>query len=269
VQIKFPVTSTDLCIDRLESSVECNIFLSEKSLETFIFQMPSLEKMDPSKDLTCPYFILSKKQKWVEEISVRYDRLKERWIVIEFVQKAHNLLDPHLFLSPKEVQKQAQDLQAAIDGYVESFRPSKSHMKYLRYAKRLILEALNDEAFFIQSPSKEEIATFRERVPNEISLETFAFAENLYELASYLFQKNILAFESMLATHFSENEIKELIFHITLCESSLSKISKEGERLKIIQGILGFAHSVTDYYVNETPYPNIEEIKVLFSTEIL
>ena len=57
---------------------------------------------------------------------------------------------------------------------------------------------------------------------------------------------------------------KEIRFHVSKCKGILEKLSTKKDRMHSIQGILGLAHELTDYYLNNTPYPSAEEVHLTF-----
>ncbi len=268
VQIKFPVFADDEELDLIQNSLDCRIFVPDDTLQKFIFQLRTIDTKLSSIGKNSFHHVITKKKELVEKLSLRCAHLKERNQVIEFAEKAEELSNESPFLTDEEVHERAEDLRASIDGYVESSRPSKNNMKFLRFARKLLVKAEKHEPVMVKSPSKEKTIQLRENAPGEISLEAFALAESLYELAAALFVGNIQSFEAMLEKNFSLTEKKELIFHLSNCQSNLSTFQTEMQRLKVIQGILGFAHTVTDYYSTETPYPSLDEVKTLFSEQM-
>lgn len=255
-------------LDLIQSSLDCRIFVPENTLQKFIFQLRTVDSYLPLKSKDSLQHVIAKKKELVEKLSIRCACLKERSQVIEFVEKAEELANESPFLTDEEVQERAEDLRASIDGFVESTRPSKNNMKLLRFTRKLLTKAEKHEKVMVKSPSKEQTIQLRENAHNEISLDAFALAESLYELAAVLFEGNIKVFETMVESKFSQTEKKELIFHLINCESNLSSIQTKVQRLKVIQAIIGFAHTLTDYYATETPYPSLEEIQSIFSEQI-
>jgi hypothetical protein len=268
VQIKFPIFTSDAELDTIESSLDCRIFVPDDTLEKFLFQLRKIDNSLSSKNSKSLYQTIAKKKELVEKLSIRCASLKERNQVIDFAEKAEELANQSPFLTDEEIRARAEDLRASIDGYVESFRPSTNNMKFLRFARKLLLKAEKHEPVIISSPSKERTIQLRENTPGEISIEAFTLAESLYELAGELFKGNIEIFQAMLEKNFSPSEKKELHFHLGNCKSNLSTFQTENERLKMIQGMIGFANIVTDYYSSDTPYPTIEEVKATFSDPI-
>ena len=57
---------------------------------------------------------------------------------------------------------------------------------------------------------------------------------------------------------------KEIRYHVSNCKGSLETLEDPALRLKTIQGILGYAHDLADYYMDTTPYPTLLEIHGIF-----
>jgi hypothetical protein len=267
VQIKFPTFAEDEELDIISKSIDCRIFLPEETLEKFIFK---LRKIDSSlcKNSSSLYQTIEKKKELVESLSNKCESLKQRNAVISFAEEAEDIANSSPLLSDENVNELIADLKARIQTYVEETRPSRTNMKFLRFAEKLLEKAAKHEPVLIKSNKKENIIKFKENVPAEISLEDFALAESLYELAAILYQESEDAFNSSLENNFSESNRKEISFHISICNGFLGKLKTKEDKNKVIQGILGYAHTLTDYYAAVTPYPSLDEIDGMFSEQI-
>ena len=267
VQIKFPVFAEDEELDIIAKSIDCKIFVPEDTLKKYLFQLrkidTSLSKNDPSL-----YAVIEKKKKLVESLSGKCQHLKQRNTVISLAEEAEEIANTSPFQTDEEVNELIADLTARIDSYVDRARPSKNNMKFLRFARKLLEKAAKHEPVMIEAPKNENIIKFRENSPREISLDDFALAESLYELTSTLYDGSEEMFLEVLEKNFSEESRKEINFHVSKCSGSLSKIDQKQDREKVMQGILGYAHTLTDYYAGVTPYPSIKEIESLFSQEM-
>jgi len=269
LQIKFPVFNHEEDLESIADALECNILIPKDTLKQFIFRLRKIDSSltDPSDSSLLD--TIEKKRSLVAKLSQKCDHLRERNTVISFAEEAEAIANNSPFLSDAEVKDKVDDLRARLDGYVDASRPSKNNMKFLRFAEALLQKAQKHEAVLGKSEKKESLVEFRENSPGEISLEAFALAESLYELAATLYQGKTKIFESMLEKGFSGASKKEIRFHASILGGSLSKIETEEDRIKVISALLGFAHITTDYYAKKSPYPTIKEIKELFSHEFI
>jgi hypothetical protein len=98
----------------------------------------------------------------------------------------------------------------------------------------------------------------------EIDLACVDMAERLYDLGRMLYQELFAEFKSALLTGFSSWDRSEIRRHVSLCGGDLDLINNQSIRLKSVQGILGYAHILSDYYTGETPYPSMVEVHGIF-----
>ncbi len=269
LQIKFPVFNHEEDLESIADALECNILIPKDTLKQFIFRLRKIDSSlsDPSDSSLLD--TIEKKRNLVAKLSQKCDHLRERNTVISFAEEAEEIANASPFLSDAEVQEKVNDLQARLDGYIDASRPSKNNMKFLKFAGALLQKAQKHQPVLVKTLKRESLVEFREKAPGEISLEAFALAESLYELAASLYEGKTKIFESMLEKSFSEASKKEMGFHVGICGGNIKKIESKSERIKVISGLLGFAHITTDYYASATPYPTAKEIKELFSHEFI
>ena len=265
MQIKFPLLECDEELDGIADSIDCKIFVPQDTLQKFTFQLRKIKSSLDKDDHHTPYEIIMKKRKLVEKLSARCEKLRQRNIVISYAERAEEIANMSPFLTDDEIDEKAIELADCIHRFVQTTRPSKNNMKFLRFALKLLERAKLHQPVIIHSPSHEKKVKLQQSNPDEVSLEEFALAESLYELSEILYDGNIEKFTSTLEKNFSEGTKKELIFHIKNCGGDLKSLLSKKERKVAIQGILGFAHSITDYYINSSPYPEIQEIDTLFT----
>lgn len=268
VQIKFPVFGEEEELDIISKSLDCRIFVPKDTLQKFIFQLRKIDDSLQKKSNENFLNIIEKKKKLVESLSNKCENLKQRNLVISFAEEAEGIANSSPLLTDEEVKNLADNLNARIDSYVANARPSKNNMKFLRFAKKLLQKAIKHEPVLIKAQKEENIIKLRQSSPSEISLEDFALAESLYELAASLYENQANVFTEILEKNFSQNTKKEMIFHIKNCQGSLSLLKSKKDKQKVMQGIIGYAHTVTDYFASDTPYPSIDELDNLFSAEM-
>ncbi|MCH9616864.1 MAG: hypothetical protein SP4CHLAM5_01380 [Chlamydiia bacterium] len=268
VQIKFPTFDGDSDLDIISSSLDCRIFVPEDTLQKFIFQLRSIDTSLSENTNTSLQEIVSKKRKLVERLAGRCQNLKERNSVISFAEEAEGIANSSPILSDSEIKDMASNLRARIDLFISDFKPSKNNMKFLRFAKKLLQKAEKHEPVLTPITTSSTMITFREDSCGEISLDDFSLAENLYEIAALLYEGKIENFEDILEKNFSRAMQKEMSFHVSNCGGKISLLSTPEQRLSAIRGILGYAHTITDYFASETPYPSIEEVDNTFSAQM-
>ncbi len=269
LQIKFPVFNHEEDLESIADALECNILIPKDTLKQFIFRLRKIDSALTDESDNSLLDTIEKKRNLVAKLSQKCDHLRERNTVISFAEEAEEIANSSPFLSDAEVKEKVDDLRARLDGYIDASRPSKNNMKFLKFAGALLEKAQKHETVLVKVSKKETLVEFRENAPGEISLEAFALAESLYELAAALYEGKTKIFKSMLEKGFSEASKKEMSFHIGICGGSIGKFDSEDEKIKIISGLLGFAHITTDYYATNSPYPSLKEIKELFSHEFI
>ena len=163
--------------------------------------------------------------------------------------------------SPDDIAKQANLLKNRIHSLLKKNRPSRNNVKFIRFAIACIKKAKKQEPVMKKKPFSRTIS-LESFYKKEISFDSLELAEWLYELAKLLYQKKENAFQKAFQTC-SENHQKEIVYHISLCGGTLLSLEEEKNRLCAVQGILGYAHILSDYYT-ETPYPSLEEIHDIF-----
>lgn len=268
MQIKFPVLDGMEDLDIIQSSLDCRIFVPDDTLQKFIFQLRKVDTSLSNNSDASMQDVVEKKKKLVESLSGKCDRLKERNTVISFAEEAEHIANSSPILSSSEIIMMSENLRSRIDNFIMNFQPSKNNMKFLRFAKKLLAKAEKREPVLTPIISSETMITFREDSPSEISLDDFALAENLYEAAAILFEGKTKAFEDVIEKNFSRASQKEMAFHVSNCGGKITNLSTPAVRSLVIRGILGYAHTVTDYFINETPYPSNTEIESIFSAQM-
>ena len=135
----------------------------------------------------------------------------------------------------------------------------------MRFANACIDKAEKHEPVLIKTPEGKikKVLHIEHFQRNEASVESFSLAEVLYELAGYLYHEDMELYKKTF-NHFSDQEKQEIKYHVGACNGSLSKLDSLEDRLMVVQGILGYAHTLTDYYMDSSPYPSIVEVHKTF-----
>ncbi|MCH9621060.1 MAG: hypothetical protein S4CHLAM20_04740 [Chlamydiia bacterium] len=268
LQIKFPIFEDEKELDDIGRSLDCNIFVPKDTLQKFIFRLREIDTTLSTINDNSLYHAIEKKKKLLKSLAAKCEKLKQREQVISMAEEAELIANSSPFLSDKEIKEKTSLLKNRIDNFIENARPSNNNMKFLRFAKRLLSKAEKHEPVILKNEKKDSTIALREASPGEITLDDFALAETLYELANNLYEEKIDHYKEMLQNTLSSANQKELSFHVSNCGGKLSTLDTKEDQLKVIQGILGFAHTITDYYASETPYPSTEELTTLFSDQM-
>ncbi|MCH9811271.1 hypothetical protein K0U07_00740 [bacterium] len=269
MQIKFPIFNGEEDLDIIQSSLDCRIFVPKDTLQKFLFQLRKIDLSLTENHEGKLQEVLTKKRELIESLNGRCLALKERNSVISFAEEAEHIANSSPILTDAEIESLSSSLLTRIDTFIADHKPTKNNMKFLRFAKKLLQKAKKHEPVLTPSTNKGKTIAFHEDSPQEISLDDFALAEGLYEIAAILFQGNVKEFKETLSKNFSFSSQKELTFHIHNCNGNLSQLDTKEAQERVIQGILGYAHTITDYFAGETPYPSKEEIKSTFTCQII
>lgn len=194
-----------------------------------------------------------------KEICGRSYDLKERYHVLSITNQASTLASTSKNRTQEEVASEANELRIHIDAFLKTHRPSRKEITYLRFARECIDHAEQGRLY----PSKKITPLFSLK-DDEISQESYELAEAVYELAEMLYKQDFHSFQSYFKNNFSFAVQEELLYHVEVCQGNFYEADNPRQRMKVVQGILGFAHSLTDYYSGNTPYPRFEEIHETF-----
>ncbi len=252
-------------LEDIEKFLTTHAIPESTELDTILKQLfkikQSVGKALKSHDKTFSTHFTEQKE-LVKKLAGRCQKLQERRSVINLAEEAEELANTSPLKSPDEIALKAQDLQNRIERFLERHRPSRNNAKFIRFAKACIEKAKKHEPVLTsKSPKQVSLELARKNVRGPVSVE---IAESLYELSSLLYQEKTEEFLSYFSQGFSLDTQKELHYHISVCSGHVNKLSKKEERMKVIQGILGYAHLLADYYMDNTPYPTIVEINRMF-----
>lgn len=267
MQEKFPTHAQDLA--KIQDVLTRHSLVDSKSLKRFAGQ---LKKIDKSLDHILAQYgkhhprTLDEQKELVSTLTGRCHQLEIRRDVINLAEDAEALANSSPTRSHSDIAKNANLLRSRIDTFLEHNRPSPNNAKFIRFARACIEKAERHEP--VIDPTKlrrnkkvVDLEYFKHKEPSK---EAYELAEALYGLAGLLYQEKIKEFQDSLEKDFSKETRQEIRFHVHTCHGNLDKTSTLEERLAIIQGILGYAHDITDYYMDNTPYPAIIEIHNIF-----
>lgn len=267
MKIEFPGHEEEL--ESIEAFLERHTFPEIGELKNFLNR---LKKIDRSIDsaLQSSEFVLSnyleKQKNLVKKLAGRCHQLEVRKSVIRIAEDAEKLANTSPSRSHDDIAREAHLLRDRIDRFVEHHRPSRTNAKFIRFARACINKAEKHEPLIVPSKkgkSKKSVSLDNFRM-KEASEDSLGLAELLYDLARVLYQEKFDEFEEAFLNNFSKDQQKEIQFHASKCSGSLTQLKNQTIRLKTVQGILGYAHELADYYLGDTPYPSLIEIHNIF-----
>lgn len=231
-----------------------------------------LEKIDRSIDRalsdseTINKQILEKQKSLVHDLAGRCHQLEVQRDIISFAEAAEELANSSPNRPQEEVAADANQLKNRIEHFLLSHRPSKTNSKFLRFAHACIAKAERHEPVLVRGKDGhlKKVISIDSFQSKEVTLEMFDCAEELYALASFLYHEDIDNFRKQLEKVLPEDMRKELIFHLSVTNGDLELLDQRDQQLLVIQALLGYAHTLTDYYVYTSPYPPIAEIHRIF-----
>ncbi len=245
-------------------------FLPEKEmLEQFSLQLEkidlSINKALETSDISCKKF-LEKQLELVHDLEGRCHHLGVRRDVIALAEDAETLANESPDYPQDRLSFETNKLRDRIDDFIQSHRPSKTNSKFLRFARACLAKAEKREPVLIRGKNGrlKKVISIESFKSKEVTLEMFDLAEALYALAQLLYNEQMDEFQDSLKNSFSEETRKEIVFHLSMTRGCLDEVQSKEQRLRTIQGILGYAHELTDYYMDESPYPTIVEIHRIF-----
>ena len=245
-------------------------FLPEKEiLKEFTTQLEkigqSINQALETSDLTQKKFLESQRE-LVHDLAGRCHHLSIRRDVIAIAEDAEMLANASPESSERELLTGLEALRDRIDSFLEMHRPSKTNSKFLRFARACLAKAEKREPVVIRGTNGrlKKMISIESFQSKEVTLEMFDLAEALYQLAGFLYHHQLEDFDKMLKHSFCEASLRELRFHLSMTGASLEHLNTKKGRFFAIQGILGYAHEITDYYMDDSPYPTIVEIHRIF-----
>ncbi len=256
-------------LDAIKSLLKSRFLPEHRELRDFSAR---LEKIDSSisKALKSPQVackeILEKQREMVRDLSGRCHQLEVRRDVITIAENAEELANSSPNRPQKEIAADANALRNKMEDFLENHRPSRTNSKFLRFARACIAKAEKKEPVLIRGKDGRlrKVISIESFKSKEVTLDMFDLAENLYALASLLYHENYDDFCATLASRFSEETQKEVLYHVSMTNGDLDNLTDKELRLRTVQGILGYAHDLTDYYTDDSPYPPITEVHKVF-----
>ena len=201
----------------------------------------------------------------VQKLAGRCHLLEIRKNIIDLAEMAEELANTSPHRDPSEIAIEANILRNQIESFVELHRPSKNNAKFLRFAKACIEKAERQEPVLVpKNEGENHLISLKHYQKEEPSIASFDLAEILYSTASFLYREEIDSFTESLSHNFSDATLMEVRFHVHECGGDLKNLKTHPDRMRVIQGMLGYAHKITDYYMDSTPYPSLVEIHHTF-----
>ena len=256
-------------LDAIKALLKKRFLPEKRELKAFSIQLEkidrSINKALTTSDVICKKF-LEKQRELVHNLTGRCHQLEVRRDVINLAEDAEALANSSPDRPQEELAIEANNLRDRMESFLMVHRPSKNNSKFIRFANACIAKAERREPVMIRGKDGRlkkviSIDTFKSK---EVTLDMFDLAESLYGLASLAYHNKIKEFKTTLTNSFSEETRKEIIYHVSMVEGSLEKMESKHDRIRVVQGILGYSHDLTDYYMDESPYPSIVEIHQVF-----
>lgn len=207
---------------------------------------------------------LSKQQELVEKLKERCRQLEVRRSIIDLAESAEKLANESPDKESQEIAAEAEILRSKIDALLQNQRPSRNNAKFIRFAHACIDKAEKHEPVISNKKRSKNVLKMSSLEDMDTSIDSFDLAESLYSLAGLLYREDLDGFAKSLSRDFSDSSLKEIRFHVGECQGDISKTERHEDRIRIIQGILGYAHKVSDYYMDSSPYPSLIEIHRIF-----
>lgn len=256
-------------LESIKSLLKRRFLPEHREIKEFSMQ---LEKIDQSistalsqPQVVCKK-ILEKQQELVRDLTGRCQQLEVRRNVITLAEDAEALANSSPERPQEEIARDANDLRNRMDDFLESHRPSRTNSKFLRFARACIAKAEKKEPVLIrgQDGKLRKVISIESFKSKEVTVDMFDLGEELYALAALLYNEEFDKFCAMLAAHFSSDTQKEISFHVSMTQGDLDNLTDKSLRMRTIQGILGYAHDLTDYYTDDSPYPTLRDIHKIF-----
>lgn len=256
-------------LEAIKSLLKSRFLPEHRELREFSHRLEKID-MSISAALSRPNVvckkILEKQQEMVRDLSGRCHQLEVRRDVIMLAEDAEALANSSPDKPQENIAREANKLRNRMEDFLQTHRPSRTNSKFIRFARACIAKAEKKEPVMIRGRDGKlrkviSIESFKSR---EVTLEMFDLAENLYALASLLYAEKLDEFCANLASRFSEETQKEVIYHVSMTGGDLDQLSDKELRLRTVQGILGYAHDITDYYTDDSPYPPMREVHKIF-----
>ncbi len=245
-------------------------FLPEhRELKEFSLQLEKID-LSLSKALKNPHASckknLEKQKELVNTLTGRCHQLEIRRNVVMLAEDAEHLANTSPDRPQEEIASSANLLRTRIEDFLLLHRPSKTNTKFIRFARACLVKAEKKEPVLVRGSDgrMRKVISIESFKSKHVTLEMFDLAENLYSLAKELYAENFDIFSQTLEQSFSDETKKEIRFHISVAKGDLKNLQNKETRLRTIQGILGYAHDLTDYYMDDSPYPGFTEIHSLF-----
>lgn len=260
------ISSIEDILTEVKKFIYTRILPSHEEIDRELAKLSKLEKLfnDPPPDLLTSSFL--KKQKGLsQKLAKQCADLHTRKKVITFAETGEHLVHQAPNLSEALLRQKIQNLENSMRDFCSKERLSVEDAKFIRFANICIQKAKNREPLVhpLNEQNVQKITQVSFLSKKEPTQNAYLLGEELYVCARFLYKDDIESFHKTL-NDFPLDIQKEVTFHVQICEGSLQNIESEEEKLSCIQGILGYAHQLTDYFMSHEPYPTFVEIHEIF-----
>lgn len=260
------ISSIEQVLTEVKNFIYNNILPSHEEIDQELVKLEELENLfkNPPKDLMTSSF-LEKQKDLSLKLAKQCADLHTRKKVITFAEQGESFVHKTSHLSDEDLWQKAYKLEESIESFVSTERLSIEDAKFIRFANICIHKAKNREPLVhpLNAQNVQKITQLCFLSQKEPTQNSYLLGEELYASAHSLYKDDYEAFYKSI-NDLSPDVYNEIIFHIEKCEGSIENISTEENKLSCIQGILGYAHHITDYYLSHEPYPTFVEIHKIF-----
>ena len=193
----------------------------------------------------------------------RGHHLRVRKEVIDLAENAQELAHNAKALNIHQVQKLAKKLQRKVDIFTKNHKTSRINAKFLRFANNCLEKARNHKVL-LPTKNSNKILDFCNFQVHDVSDDEYQLAQDLYILAESLYNNKIKEFHTLLKK-LNPSVLKELRYHTHTAKGSLQRFDTKKLRMNTVRSILGYAHTITDYYTSSSAYPSDKEIQEVFA----
>jgi hypothetical protein len=256
--VSISLDSNERRLEVIKNSLERSILLHPQVIKNFQDELSKISKATKSIQPS-----LKSQKELIQKLHGRCHHLRVRREVIDIAENAEKLVHNLDKKSTRQVQDHANRLQKRLDTFSQKNKTSRINAKFLRFANNCLEKARKNEPL-IKGAHQEKIIDFSTFKVKEVCKQDYQLAQDLYELAQMLYNASFEEFNALLEK-LDIGARKELNFHIHTTNGALQNKSHGKILTNTVRGILGFAHTITDYYTSSTAYPSDKEIEAIFS----
>lgn len=257
--VQIPFDPSERRLEVIKNSLERSVLLHPQVISNFQNELAKIARGTHTTPLIKSQ---AKRKELIQQLHGRCHHLKVRRAVIDLAEDAEKLVHNKDNKSLRQIQTHAKKLQNKIDNFNHMHRTSRINAKFLRFANNCLQKARQKRPL-LEGQKNEKIVEIKNFELKEVTKEDYQLAQDLYMLAQAVYSNKLKQFKSM----FEKLDIgaqKELHFHVHRCKGSLSEPEIKRDCKNTIRGILGYAHTLTDYYTSNSAYPCDQEILQIF-----